>query len=147
MLAALAAFQFCWLWPKTIRGIGRLRSNTAASAASTFSTSCTSIGAVATITEASTHSPLSRTLHWHNNVLSFESDQINTRALQWRHSGELHLVHYNSMYGTYENAVNYADGLAVLGIFLEVCYNYDIDITVFDATWSWSKQQFSFAIE
>ncbi len=34
--------------------------------------------------------------------------------------GELHLVHYNSAYGSFGQAVDKPDGLAVLGIFLEV---------------------------
>ena len=32
----------------------------------------------------------------------------------------MHLVHYNSKYGSYHNALNHSDGLAVLAIFLEV---------------------------
>ena len=37
-----------------------------------------------------------------------------------RRAAELHLIHYNSKYGTYENALNYNDGLAVLGVFIQV---------------------------
>jgi|688.fasta_scaffold570930_1 hypothetical protein len=33
---------------------------------------------------------------------------------------ELHMVHYNTKYGTYAAATEQSDGLAVLGIFLEV---------------------------
>jgi hypothetical protein len=36
------------------------------------------------------------------------------------YAGEMHLVHFNAKYRTYENALNHSDGLAVLGIFLEV---------------------------
>jgi Eukaryotic-type carbonic anhydrase len=36
------------------------------------------------------------------------------------YAGEMHLVHFNAKYGTYENALNHSDGLAVLGVFLEV---------------------------
>jgi len=34
--------------------------------------------------------------------------------------GEMHLVHYNTKYGSFGNAVDKPDGLAVLGVFLEV---------------------------
>ena len=33
--------------------------------------------------------------------------------------GELHLVHYNTGYGSFEEAADKPDGLAVLGIFLQ----------------------------
>ena len=36
------------------------------------------------------------------------------------YAGEMHLVHFNAKYATYENALNHSDGLAVLAIFLEV---------------------------
>ena len=35
-------------------------------------------------------------------------------------SAELHLVHYNTKYGSLGEAVDKPDGLAVLGIFLKV---------------------------
>ena len=34
--------------------------------------------------------------------------------------GELHLVHYNTAYGTFAEAADKPDGLGVLGIFLPV---------------------------
>lgn len=37
--------------------------------------------------------------------------------------GELHLVHYNTGYGSFEEAADKPDGLAVLGIFLQVGEN------------------------
>ena len=36
------------------------------------------------------------------------------------YAGEMHLVHYNSKYGNYSNALKYSDGLAVLGVFFQV---------------------------
>ena len=35
---------------------------------------------------------------------------------------QMHLVHYNSKYPSIGDAVNKTDGLAVLGIFIQVCY-------------------------
>ena len=32
----------------------------------------------------------------------------------------MHLVHYNKKYGNVANAVNYSDGLAVIGVMIEV---------------------------
>ncbi len=36
--------------------------------------------------------------------------------------GELHLVHYNTAYGSFGEAVDKPDGLGVLGIFLQVAH-------------------------
>ena len=36
------------------------------------------------------------------------------------YDGELHLVHYNTAYGSFADAVDKPDGLAVLGVFLKV---------------------------
>jgi len=36
------------------------------------------------------------------------------------YAGEMHLVHYNSKYGNYSNALKYSDGLAVLGVLFQV---------------------------
>ena len=32
----------------------------------------------------------------------------------------MHFVHYNTKYGTFENATKHPDGLAVLGVFVKV---------------------------
>jgi carbonic anhydrase len=37
---------------------------------------------------------------------------------------ELHLVHYNAKYGDLKTAIGMSDGLAVLGVFLEVCESF-----------------------
>ena len=37
-----------------------------------------------------------------------------------RFPAELHFVHYNTKYGTMENATKHPDGLAVLGVFVQV---------------------------
>ena len=34
--------------------------------------------------------------------------------------GELHIVHYNSKYGSFAEATRHSDGLAVLGILIEL---------------------------
>lgn len=39
-----------------------------------------------------------------------------------RYAAELHLVHYNAKYGNLANAVQNSDGLAVLGVFIQVIY-------------------------
>ena len=44
-----------------------------------------------------------------------------TRPLQM-FSAELHLVHFNTKYGSLGDAVDKPDGLAVLGILLKVLY-------------------------
>ena len=46
-------------------------------------------------------------------------DDIMTRPLQM-FSAELHLVHFNTKYGSFGDAVDKPDGLAVLGILLKV---------------------------
>ena len=35
------------------------------------------------------------------------------------------MVHYNSKYGSFNDALLHADGLAVFGIMIEVCEIYD----------------------
>lgn len=37
-----------------------------------------------------------------------------------RYDAELHVVSYNSIYGSFENAITHSDGLAVLGMFFEL---------------------------
>ena len=37
-----------------------------------------------------------------------------------RYSAEMHLVHFNDKYGTLAEAVKHEDGLAVLGVFLDI---------------------------
>lgn len=37
-----------------------------------------------------------------------------------RYDAELHIVNYNSIYGSFENATKHSDGLAVFGIFFEL---------------------------
>ena len=60
--------------------------------------------------------------HWGNKENDEGSEhQINGKG--W--ASELHLVHYNSTkYSTFCEAVDKPDGLAVLGVFLEVSWQY-----------------------
>ena len=37
-----------------------------------------------------------------------------------RYAAELHLVHYNTKYGSITEAINYSDGLAVIGVLMDV---------------------------
>ncbi|KAG8133742.1 hypothetical protein E2320_011505, partial [Naja naja] len=37
-----------------------------------------------------------------------------------KYDAELHLVHWNTKYGTFDEAVKHPDGLAVVGVFLKV---------------------------
>ena len=39
---------------------------------------------------------------------------------------EVHLVHWNNKYNTYEEAATKADGLAVVGFFIEVRWPPDV---------------------
>jgi carbonic anhydrase len=55
-------------------------------------------------------------MHWGNDVQGGSEHTINGN----HYPMELHLVHYNSKYGNISNALNYADGLAVLGVFADV---------------------------
>lgn len=41
-------------------------------------------------------------------------------VLHHSYAAELHFVHYNKKYGSLGNATNHPDGLAVLGVFVEV---------------------------
>ena len=47
-----------------------------------------------------------------------------------RYPAELHIVHYNSQYGSLANAAGYSDGLAVLGIFLQVDFSRKLSLIV-----------------
>jgi hypothetical protein len=39
-----------------------------------------------------------------------------------RAHGQIHFVHYKMAYGDAVSAMSHGDGLAVVGVFLEVCY-------------------------
>lgn len=55
--------------------------------------------------------------HWGNSSRRGGSEHlINSQ----RYPGELHIVHYNAKYGSFEEATKYEDGLAVLGILIEL---------------------------
>jgi len=47
-----------------------------------------------------------------------------------QYDAELHIVHFNTKYGTPENAADKPDGLAVLGIFIEVGFVILVDLFV-----------------
>ncbi|XP_069159516.1 carbonic anhydrase-like [Procambarus clarkii] len=54
--------------------------------------------------------------HWGKNVNEGSEHTINGAKFP----GELHMVHYKTEYGSLAEAVSHADGVAVLGILLEV---------------------------
>ena len=54
-----------------------------------------------------------------------------TRPLQM-FSAELHLVHFNTKYGSFGDAVDKPDGLAVLGILLKVFFSSQINLLYCD---------------
>lgn len=54
--------------------------------------------------------------HWGNASSGGSEHTVNGK----RYAAELHIVHYNEKYGASINASNYPDGLAVLGVFIDV---------------------------
>jgi len=54
--------------------------------------------------------------HWGKEEGRGSEHTINGKM----YDGELHLVHYNTAYGSFADAVDKPDGLAVLGVFLKV---------------------------
>ncbi|NXJ70189.1 CAH9 anhydrase, partial [Rostratula benghalensis] len=55
-------------------------------------------------------------LHWGSPSVLGSEHTINGR----RFAAEIHVVHYNTKYNSFNEAMTYPDGLAVLGAFLEV---------------------------
>lgn len=55
-------------------------------------------------------------LHWGSPSTAGSEHTVNRK----RFAGELHVVHYNTKYENFKVALGYPDGLAVLGVFLEV---------------------------
>ncbi|XP_054152441.1 putative carbonic anhydrase 5 [Oppia nitens] len=53
--------------------------------------------------------------HWGNNDFNGSEHSINGVF----RSAEVHLVHYNELYGNISNAINKTDGLVVITIFIE----------------------------
>uniref|UniRef100_A0A915JEP1 Carbonic anhydrase n=1 Tax=Romanomermis culicivorax TaxID=13658 RepID=A0A915JEP1_ROMCU len=54
--------------------------------------------------------------HWGRDSKYGSEHTVNGRA----YSAEIHIVHMNKKYSSFEEALRYGDGLAVLGIFLEI---------------------------
>ncbi|XP_046648360.1 carbonic anhydrase 2-like [Daphnia pulicaria] len=55
-------------------------------------------------------------LHWGANSAKGSEHLMNSKS----YPAELHLVHYNTKYGSFAEATKHSDGLAVLGIFISV---------------------------
>ena len=55
--------------------------------------------------------------HWSSDLIKGGSEHTINHT---HYPCELHLVHFNSKYANLTEAENYADGVAVLGIFMEV---------------------------
>ncbi|EFX88104.1 alpha-carbonic anhydrase [Daphnia pulex] len=54
--------------------------------------------------------------HWGKDPMRGSEHLLN----DWQYSAELHMVHYNAKYGSFNEAVPHPDGLAVLGIVMEL---------------------------
>ena len=54
--------------------------------------------------------------HWGNNTIGGSEHVIGS----YRYPAEMHLVHYKASYKNLTEAIKYEDGLAVLGVFIEV---------------------------
>ncbi|XP_066977821.1 uncharacterized protein [Macrobrachium rosenbergii] len=54
--------------------------------------------------------------HWGSDDTRGSEHTVDSKMFEWM----LHLVHYNSKYGNAAEALKHSDGLAVLGIFLEI---------------------------
>lgn len=55
-------------------------------------------------------------LHWGSDASRGSEHTIKKKQFP----AELHFVHYNTKYGTMENATKHPDGLAVLGVFVQI---------------------------
>ena len=53
--------------------------------------------------------------HWGNDTWRGGSEHLIRRL---RYPAEMHIVHYNAKYGSYEEAIKYPDGVAVIGVFI-----------------------------
>ncbi len=57
--------------------------------------------------------------HWGSSEGKGSEHTVDGKAFD----GELHLVHWNkSKYKSFQEAAGHSDGLAVLGVFLKVCF-------------------------
>ena len=58
--------------------------------------------------------------HWGPNSIDGGSEHLLRSK---RYAAEMHLVHYNTKYNSFAEATKYADGLAVVGVFLDTNNN------------------------
>lgn len=56
--------------------------------------------------------------HWGSPSSSGAEHMINGK----HYSGEMHIVHRNKKYNSIDEAVQYSDGIAVLGVFLKITH-------------------------
>ncbi|XP_046449786.1 carbonic anhydrase 2-like [Daphnia pulex] len=61
-------------------------------------------------------------LHWGANSAKGSEHLIKSKS----YPAELHMVHYNTKYGTYADASAHSDGLAVLGVFISIGSNDNV---------------------
>jgi len=109
------ATPLCWRCPPVSPWPSVPTSAAAVCPVATSSSSSTSTGEPTTPRAVSTQSPADRELE--PRSLKSSSGAI---SFLFRYSGELHLVHYNSKYANIAEAAANKDGIAVLGIFLQV---------------------------
>ena len=107
--------KLCWRCPPVSPWPSVPTSAAAVCPVATSSSSSTSTGEPTTPRAVSTQSPADRELE--PRFLKSSSGAI---SFLFRYSGELHLVHYNSKYANIAEAAANKDGIAVLGIFLQV---------------------------
>lgn len=54
----------------------------------------------------------------------FSNVSLKIKILLTRYSAEVHMVHYNTKYDNFSQAVAFQDGLAVLAIMVDVSASY-----------------------
>ena len=70
--------------------------------------------------------------HWGNSTMGGSEHVIGP----YRYPAEMHLVHFKASYKNLTEAIKYEDGLAVLGVFMEVFYYLCLSVRKIDYNFS-----------